>query len=247
VRSCRGQLRGTVARRCALGFGHFFFFSSPSRATQEILSSTTDGFGLRFPLPLGGWLSVVTGCYLHTRTTLTTCASPSKTPNLPPPPPKKQIRAPLYIRFLCLIPYLIPMMSAIAFTGRAFTVYPLTFKIAITVSPLLQIFYSNSFLPFATFFAIFLGIVRNIKLNHFLRYNAMQAILLDICVMLAGLILSYVPIFLVVTPIGSFLEQMVLCNALFAVGYCMFHCVRGCYPEVPILQEAVYAQVRDVN
>ena len=41
--------------------------------------------------------------------------------------------------------------------------------------------------------------MRNTKLNHFLRYNTMQAILLDICVMLAGLIMQYLPMFLTVS------------------------------------------------
>ena len=56
---------------------------------------------------------------------------------------------------------------------------------AVAISPVLQVFYSNSFIPFITFFCLFLAVVRNTKLNHFLRYNTMQAILLDICVMLS--------------------------------------------------------------
>ena len=62
--------------------------------------------------------------------------------------------------------------------------FPMTFKLAVLISPLLQIFYSNSFIPFVTFFTLFLAVVRNTKLEHFVRYNTMQAILLDICVML---------------------------------------------------------------
>ena len=89
-------------------------------------------------------------------------------------------------------------MGAIAFTDQAFMAFPATWKVAIAISPLLQIFYSNSFIPFVTFFTLFLAVVRNVKLNHFLRYNTMQAILLDICVMLAGLIMQYLPMFITV-------------------------------------------------
>ena len=43
------------------------------------------------------------------------------------------------------------------------------------------------------------------------------------------------------------LEIFILCNAVFALGYCFFNVVQGIYPEIPIITEAVYAQVRDVN
>ena len=37
---------------------------------------------------------------------------------------------------------------------------------------------------------MFLLVVRNEKLPHFVRFNAMQSILLDICIMLGGLIIQ---------------------------------------------------------
>ena len=140
---------------------------------------------------------------------------------------------------------MIPCMGAIAFTDQAFMAFPITWQIAVAISPVLQVFYSNSFIPFITFFTLFLAVVRNTKLNHFLRYNTMQAILLDICVMLAGLIMQYLPMFITVSFIGDILETMTLMNALFALGYCAWNVVQGQYPEIPIITEAVYAQVRD--
>ena len=134
-------------------------------------------------------------------------------------------------------------MGAIAFTDQAFMAFPATWKVAIAISPLLQIFYSNSFIPFVTFFTLFLAVVRNVKLNHFLRYNTMQAILLDICVMLAGLIMQYLPMFVTVSRLGDMLEVFTLCNALFALTYCALCVMQGIYPEIPIITEAVYAQV----
>jgi uncharacterized membrane protein len=160
-------------------------------------------------------------------------------------PNEGKTRAPLKFRVLSLLPYLIPCMGAIAFTDQAFMTYPTTFMVAVAISPLLQIFYSNSFIPFVTFFTLFLAVVRNTKLNHFLRYNTMQAILLDICVMLAGLIMQYLPMFLTVSLLGDWLELFTLVNALFAIGYCMWNVIQGQYPEIPIITEAVYAQVRD--
>ena len=97
-------------------------------------------------------------------------------------------------------------MGAIAFTGEAFMAYPVCINIALAISPLLQIFYSNSFIPFVTFFTLFLTVVRNTTMPHFVRYNTMQAILLDICVMLAGLIMQYLPMYITTSFIGDILE-----------------------------------------
>lgn len=138
-------------------------------------------------------------------------------------------------------------MGAIAFTGEAFMAYPVCINIALAISPLLQIFYSNSFIPFVTFFTLFLTVVRNTTMPHFVRYNTMQAILLDICVMLAGLIMQYLPMFVTVSRLGDMLEVFTLCNALFALTYCALCVIQGIYPEIPIITEAVYAQVRDQN
>ena len=59
--------------------------------------------------------------------------------------------------------------------------------------PVLNLYHSSSVIPFLVFFALFLLVVRNNKLPHFVRFAAMQSILLDICLMLAGLIISYLP------------------------------------------------------
>ena len=45
--------------------------------------------------------------------------------------------------------------------------------------------------------------------------------------------------------IGDILELGTLTNALLAIGYCMWNVIQGIYPEIPIITEAVYAQVRD--
>lgn len=69
--------------------------------------------------------------------------------------------------------------------------------------PSAQAYYSNQFTPFFVFFAMFLLVVRNEKLPHFVRFNAMQSILLDICVMLSGLIIQYLPFELAFSWIGA--------------------------------------------
>ena len=57
--------------------------------------------------------------------------------------------------------------------------------------------------------------------------------------------MQYLPMYITVSVIGDMMEIFTLMNALFAIGYRMWNCLKGQYPEIPIITEAVYAQVRD--
>ena len=77
-------------------------------------------------------------------------------------------------------------LTRAAFPARSFDIFPLISWVLDVFGPMLNAYYSNSFTPFFVFFALFLAVVRNEKLPHFLRFNAMQSILLDICIMLGA-------------------------------------------------------------
>ena len=109
---------------------------------------------------------------------------------------------------------------------------------------MLQAYYSNQFTPFFVFFALFLAVVRNEKLPHFLRFNAMQSILLDICIMLGGLIIQYMPFEMAYSWIGSLANNGVFLTGAASVFYCVFYALQGKYADIPTISEAVYIQVR---
>lgn len=158
---------------------------------------------------------------------------------------KGRTRPPAKDRLLAILPYLIPMMGCIAFTNDGFEFFPLTLQFLDFFTAPMMIFYSNGFIPFCTFFGLFLAVVRNPKVPHFIRYNTMQAIMLDICIMLAGLIMQYLPLFLAVTFFGALVEILAFANGTYAILYSVWNAVQGLYPEIPIITEAVYAQVTE--
>ncbi|CAL6277658.1 unnamed protein product [Bathycoccus prasinos] len=158
---------------------------------------------------------------------------------------KGRTRPPAKDRLLAILPYLIPMMGCIAFTNDGFDFFPLTLQFLDFFTAPMMIFYSNGFIPFCTFFGLFLAVVRNPKVPHFIRYNTMQAIMLDICIMLAGLIMQYLPLFLAVTFFGALVEILAFANGTYAILYSVWNAVQGLYPEIPIITEAVYAQVTE--
>ena len=59
--------------------------------------------------------------------------------------------------------------------------------------PFVQIYYSSQFAPLVIFFLLFLSVVKNNKLPHFVRFNCMQGIMIDIVVMLFNILRAYFP------------------------------------------------------
>lgn len=94
------------------------------------------------------------------------------------------------------------------------------------------------------FFMLFLLVVRNTKLPHFVRFNAMQSMLLDISLMLAALIITYMPIDLIRTAFGRFCCTFTFLTSISAVLYSVVYTLRGRYADIPLLSEACYIQVR---
>jgi uncharacterized membrane protein len=147
-------------------------------------------------------------------------------------------------RVLSVLPYLVPLMGSLAFGNDMYDTAPLLSWMITVFGPMLQAYYSSQFTPFLVFFALFLAVVRNEKLPHFLRFNAMQSILLDICIMLGGLIIQYMPFEIAYGWIGGLANNAVFLTGAAAVFYCWFYAAQGKYADIPIISEAVYIQVR---
>lgn len=145
--------------------------------------------------------------------------------------------------FACL-PYLIPLLDGLSFATPFFQQFPALRVVLLPIVPILRL-YSLPFVSLIVFFALFLLVVRNEKIIHFIRFNAMQAILLSIIVFLCRLIVDYV--------LGPILQGGLLIETLYnvvflgliaAIIYSVAQSVMGRYPEIPTLSDAVHMQVR---
>ncbi len=97
------------------------------------------------------------------------------------------------------------------------------------------------------FLCIYFFVVRNIRVPHFVRFNAMQSILLGIILVLIQIISSlFAPLF---TNFGSALFLLeVIFNTIFigitaACIYSVVQTIRGVYAEMPVVSDAAYYQV----
>lgn len=144
--------------------------------------------------------------------------------------------------FACL-PYLLPLIEGINFGVFLFKKFPLLALIFQPLTPLIMI-YNMSFVSLIIFFVLYLAVVRNENINHFIRFNAMQAILVDIIVILSGIVLQILVKGLPSLFVIETLYNVVFLGILATVGYAIFQSVQGRYAEIPSLSDAVYMQVR---
>ncbi|NET58181.1 MAG: hypothetical protein F6K47_19100 [Symploca sp. SIO2E6] len=146
-------------------------------------------------------------------------------------------------RIFASLPYLIPLFYAIPFGRFLFSQFPVLKLILIPLIPL-EIIYSVPFAGIAVFFILFLAVVRNPRVAHFIRFNTMQAILLDIIIILCGLLLPILLEGLGTNLLTETLYNIVFLGTLFACGYSIVQSCLGLYAEIPGISEAVYQQVR---
>ncbi len=165
--------------------------------------------------------------------------------------------------FACLT-YLVPLLEVMLFGSFLFALVP---PIGLLFTPLLMLlpiyFYQIGSFPvveLAAFFGLFVGVVRNESLGHFLRFNAMQALLLAIAVALFRALLELLGIFQAPFAAGGFggnswlaianlgltgiLVTAVFIATVVAVIFSVVQTLRSLYAEIPVISEAAYQQTR---
>lgn len=160
-------------------------------------------------------------------------------------------------RILACLPFLVPLLNAHPFGGFLFRLFPPLRWIFYPIELLLPFYRIGggglAIVPLLVFIGMYVGIVRNNRIRHLIRYNAMQAIMLGISLSLILTALELVGILgsaVGSTTSGTGLFLMLLFNVLFLgtvgiVGYAVFQSLRGHHAEVPWISNAAYAQTRD--
>jgi cation transporter-like permease len=147
-------------------------------------------------------------------------------------------------RIFAALVYSIPLYSALPFGGDLFTQFPILEVIKIPLIPIAFIYSSIPFGSLVVFFVLFLAVVRNERISHFIRFNTMQAILVDIVLSLLAILF-----FNILGPgILPRLIEVTLYNVIFTAVlaitiYSILQSALGRYAEIPAISQAVYTQV----
>ena len=156
------------------------------------------------------------------------------------------MQIPLWQRLLAPLVYLLPWSDAIPFglgADGVFNQIPLLRLLIVPAVPLIQLDRGVPFGGLLLFFVLFLAVVRNPAVPYFLRFNTLQAILVDIVVVLLGYGFQ-----LLITPLGNALilrtlGSTVLLGVLAVVIFALIECVQGREPDLPGLSQAVRMQL----
>jgi uncharacterized membrane protein len=151
-------------------------------------------------------------------------------------------------RILAALPYLLPVIVGLPYGIQLITDFPIFQFLLVPLAPLLSVYGAlASTVPFfglIVFFALILLVVRNPNISHFIRFNTMQAILLDIILVVFSLVLGLFDPNIFGNLIVSTLNNVLFLGMLAAVGYSVVQTFRGVYAEIPTLSQAVHMQVR---
>ncbi|MEH2044650.1 Tic20 family protein [Nostoc sp.] len=147
-------------------------------------------------------------------------------------------------RIFASLPYLYPLIEVFVFGRYLLSEFPPLQLLFLPLLPLLRIYFGVRYAGMIIFFALFLLVVRNEKISHFIRFNTMQAILLDIIIFLFSILTDVVGL----VPSGGFaiqtLSTTIFIGIVGAVAYSVIQSVSGRYAEIPAISDAVYMQVR---
>ncbi len=157
-------------------------------------------------------------------------------------------------RFYAALPYALPMIEALSFGMLLLTLFPFLGLILLPLQPFLFVYgqlnyFLGGYAGLVIFFALYLLVVRNDKISHFIRFNTMQALLFGIAASLVRIVLDLLGLTSGLVGASLPLPLAVIYSAIFlgVIGASIFSLVqviRGRYAEVPYISDAAYAQTR---
>ena len=150
---------------------------------------------------------------------------------------------PIWQRLLAALAYLLPWSDALPFGRSLFGVFPALQWLSLPALPLVVLQQAVPFGGFVIFLVLFLAVVRNTKVPYLIRFNVLQAILIDILLILVSLVFT-----VLLAPLGGGFALRTLSNtvflaALLLVAFGMVQSLRGQEADVPTLSEAVRMQL----
>jgi len=150
---------------------------------------------------------------------------------------------PIWQRLLAALAYLVPWSTALESGGALFRLYPPLQWLALPALPLVLLQQAVPFGGLVLFLVLFLAVVRNSQVPYLIRFNVLQAILIDIVLFVLSLATQTL-----LAPLGNGFVLRTLSNTIFLgatllVGFAVAQNLRGKQAEIPTVSEAVRMQL----
>ena len=139
--------------------------------------------------------------------------------------------------------YMIPWSDSLTFGNHLYIKYPLIQIIQIPAIPIILIERSIPFGNFLLFLSIFIGLVRNTKVSYFLRFNALQSLLINIGIIIINFIFQIFLSPFTNTLIIRTFSSTILISIFSIITYCVWSCSQGNEPNLPGISQATKMQL----
>ena len=141
----------------------------------------------------------------------------------------------IYQRLASAFMYTLPLKASIPFGYYLFYKYSFLKILLFITFPIAIVEKSLPFGSFLLFIILFAGLARNPKVPYFVRYNACQALLIDIALIIISYFLRIFPI----VEIGSIIFIFTICIFIYSISQCIY----GVEPEIPFISKSVRMQI----
>ena len=146
-------------------------------------------------------------------------------------------------KIIATILYMIPWSDSLIFGNHLYLKYPYFKIIGIPAIPIILIERSIPLGGLILFLAIFFGLIRNNKVSYFLRFNALQSLLINIIVTIIGFIFQ-----IIFSPFGNTLiirtfSSTLLISLFSIITFCVWQCFQGNEPDLPGISKATKMQL----
>ena len=141
----------------------------------------------------------------------------------------------IFQRICSVFMYTLPLKASIPFGYYLFYKYSFLKILILLTFPIAIIEKSLPFGSFLLFIILFAGLVRNPNVPYFVRYNACQALLIDIALIIISYLLRIFPI----VELGSIIFIFTLCIFIYSISQCIY----GVEPEIPLISKSVRMQI----
>ncbi|KAG6550648.1 hypothetical protein Mapa_007745 [Marchantia paleacea] len=147
-------------------------------------------------------------------------------------------------RILACVPYLMPLSETWMYAETAYSLFAFLEDYEFCTYPFLILIGSlPGWFLLAYFFGAYLGIVRNNRWPHFLRFHVVTGMLLEIILQVMGTVNDWVPQSVYWGKIGAHYWLAISTAFLFIVLDCIRCALSGMYADVPFLSDASYMQI----
>ena len=146
-------------------------------------------------------------------------------------------------KIIGILLYMIPWADTLIFGSHLYIKYPFTQIIQIPAIPIILIERSIPFGNLLLFLAIFIGLIRNTKISYFIRFNALQSLLINI-----GIIIISYGFQILLSPFSNTLiirtfSSTLLISIFLIISYCVWSCIQGNEPDLPGISKAAKMQL----